>query len=441
MRSILLGCLLASVASGGAQHPSAFRYRRTVELSAAAAASAGAANACAVLDARVFLHADPTLSDLRLFSAGREVPYALTLSRTGLASDAARVLDVRISSPGHLAFDLAMPARPYSAVDLDLRATDFLASAHVTGLRAPGDPHPVYLATASLFDLSARDLGRSTTLQLPESTFPLLHLELDVSAAPGAVTPTIAPAFIAGANVPPTREAQTLYTPIVALDNMVQDGQRTVARMTMPAHVPLERITFELDPADRGNFSRTVEISARTLMAQGSRNSEPSAPEQSTGTISRVRLPAGGQAGGPGIDEQSLSVPFILGANAKAPAVVDLAIDNRGAPPLKLAKIWLEMRQRRICFPLGAVTQPPVLLYGAPPAAPPTYDFGRSFDPARPVRSAELGGEELNPAWHPSAVQRASPLWQRPQIRWAAFLLALSLACVGALRLGRRMRV
>src|SRR6185437_3822484 len=99
------------------------RYQRTITL------SAGAGQTCAVIDAQMFPHAAPSLKDVRLYQGAREIPYAITLSEPAQPdSTVARVLNLGVR--GHsIVFDLAMPDRPYTEVDLDLRGHDYLATA------------------------------------------------------------------------------------------------------------------------------------------------------------------------------------------------------------------------------------------------------------------------------------------------------------------------
>ena len=416
-------------------NPTYFRYERSVQMDGPLHE-----NACVLLDAEVFAHADATLADLRLYtSQSQEIPYAITLSRTASTADTARLLHQTLQSPRHLALDLAMPERPYSSVELTFAARDFLATAQVTGLRALNDSSPVFLGNFSLFDFTTQRLGRSLTLPITESTFPFLHLDLRLTPAEGNKSLVVTPQFVAGANVPPSRIAQTLFTPVAETSALVQRPHESAAVFSVPAHVPVERVTVVLDPADRTNFNRTLTVSA--TLTNAARRSHAIFPvEQITGEISRVHLTQSGQQ----IDGQSLSVSAVLGSNAQSDATVEVAIENGGDRPLKLRAVSLEMRQRKLCF---AVPGGPVSLYygasstgtagiGASTVPSPDYNFPRLFNAAAPVRSATLAPERLNPGYIPHIFVK--PFLERyPRVLWIALLSSVLILSIVAIRSAR----
>ena len=405
--------------------PTFFRYQRPLNL-----LPGTPPNACAILDAQVYQNAAATLDDLRLYASGQELPYAITLSRTSPTGDPARILNLGLKSPRQLSFDLQMPPRPYSSVELSLAARDFLASARVTGLASLEDKNPTLLGTFSLFDLTAQRLGRSSTLALAESTFPYLHLELTLTPAPGASL-DVTPALVTSAEIPPSRQAQTLYTPVAETPVITQRPRESVASFTIPAHIPIERITVELDPADPTNFSRPVTISAKALSAE--KNHDTTLPtEKLSGEISRVRLTESGQE----IHQESLSIPAILGSNTQSSASIEVAIQNGDDRPLKVRAIRLEMRQRKLCFTVP--NAPATLFYGGSTVPAPVYDFDRLFNPSAPVRPATLAAEQPNPLYTPH-LEKKSLTERYPQILWAALLATISLLAVLAFRSARRI--
>ncbi len=74
------------------------------------------------------------------------LPYALTLSEPVQAEgDTARVLNLgvrNLDARGQsIVFDLQMPDRPYTDINLDLAGQDYLATATVTGLAGPQSPN------------------------------------------------------------------------------------------------------------------------------------------------------------------------------------------------------------------------------------------------------------------------------------------------------------
>ena len=408
--AVLLGfALFWQAADAPRPEPKDFRYVRIVT------ASAGApGRECAVLPGQLF-ERTPTLADMRVFSEGHEVPYALTSSETVQpGNDSATVMNAGVRA-GHVVFDLQMPARAYSSVDLDLAGQDFTATATVTGLKDANDKPGTELGTFTVFDLTGQRLGRSTTLPLAETTFPILHVDLAVSGVAGRPAPAVT---ASGADIPPSRKAQTLYTTVAETSTITQKGRESVAAFALPAHVPVERVSFVLAPGDRTNFSRPVEVRATAVrVAEG----QPPATETIGGGISRVRMTVGPRE----IKSEELSVPAVVGANGDGAANVEVAIENGDDVPLHLAGVRLEMRQRQICFDgAGAPTE---LYYGDAGLAAPVYDYARLFTPGDAARVAVLGPEDANAAFV-ITVEHKSLTERHPELLWIALL-----AMVGAL--------
>jgi hypothetical protein len=417
---VLFASLLGPLGSSTAPTLNDFRYTREIQYPPPSAHDPSL-YACAILDANVFAHSMPGLPDLRVFDpAGKvETPYAVTVSSTSAASDSARIVRISPAEPRQLTLDLEMPKRPYSQVDLSLNARNFVATAHVMGLASLAGTHPVFLGDMTIFDLTSQGLGANTVLPVAESIFPYLRVSLTFEPAPGNGALSITPATVASAQVPPARQAQTLYTGIAQSFRTVQRGQQTVATFAVPAHVPIERVSFSLDSAEGANFRRAVSVSASM--------GEAAPAETVTGEISRVHLAVGGMQ----IEQRSLSIPAILGANAQTAATVEVAIDNGLKPPLKIQSVQLEMRQRQLCFrPSGTLA---TLAYGSDTAQPPAYDFGRTFHASIPVRRATLLQE------HPNALFVAPVSTRERFKRYPAFaglsaILAISLLAVIAYR-------
>ena len=394
-----------------------FRYTRQIRAEATG-------QACAVLDAATLAHAAPFLKDLRLYASGaagsRELPYVLTLSEAqGAESEPARILNLGVRGRA-VEFNLVMPPRPYTEVVLDLAGQDFLATATVTGIGARGSYHATRLGDFNLFDLTSQHLSRSTALHLQESIFPVLHIVLTASPASGSGRSfTATPGMVRGASVPPDREAQTLFTVAAQTSTIEQRGSQTIARFHLAQRIPIERVTFVLNPNFHANFSRDVLVSTHAPAT-------PSTAEDSvTGTIQRVKMTAGERE----ISEQQLSIPATLGANLQDPAEIEVAVNNGDDPPLSIASVQLEMRQRDLCFQATA-GQGVTLFYGDRQIPAPVYDLARTYTPSAHSARAQLGPEALNPAWRPRADNR--PYTERhPQLLWIALLLVVgSLAFV-----------
>ena len=424
IRPLLFGVLLLQIPNAATPDESSFsRYRRAVQTS-------GAGQSCVVLDALTFAHAAPFLKDLRLqatdASGAREIPYVLTLSEAQQAeSEPARVLNLGIR--GHaITFDLAMPNRPYTEVVLDLAGQNFLATASVSGADAPGSREATHLGDFTLFDLTAQHLSRNSSLRLQEASFPYLHVSLSVSAAAGAKAFQPTPQMVHGASVPPSREAQTLFT--VAEESAAFEqrrsghGTETVAHLHLPQRVPIERVAFILARDFHANFSRDVRVSTRTAEAAAGMG------DSVTGTIERVKMVSGARE----IDDQRLSIPATLGANLQRPAEVDVSVLNGNDTPLPIASVQLEMRQRSLCFQASA-NQQLTLVYGDDEIAAPVYDFARTYTPSAHSAAARLGPEERNPGWRARPDNR--PYTERhPHLLWIALLVMVCSLALAAFR-------
>ena len=443
----LLAVLLwqASVANEApVAQPNAMRYERAIRVTG----GEGVGQTCAALDAAVFPHAAPSLTDLRIFPAGapdrvHEVPYAITLSEAvSEETQAARVLNLGMRG-ARTVFDLEMPARAYTGVTLDLDPAvhDFIATATVTGSDVLGGKATA-LGTFTLFDLASQRLSRDTELPLAESTFRYLHVEMSISVAPGGSTGGAArfvPAMVLGASVPPSREAQTVYSTVAETASLVTRGRETVANFDIPARVPLERVSFAIAPGFKGNFSREVRVSA--LTAASDDDGRAALPEVVTGNIMRVRANEAGRE----IRTEQLAVPAILGANLQRAAKVEVTVENGDDQPLPIAAVRLEMRQRKICFdaPVGSsgADSGLALFYGNTELAAPVYDYARLFVASPTALAAELGPEALN-AGYRAPTAEARPFAERhPGVLWIALIAAISTLGLVAMRAAKSVGV
>jgi hypothetical protein len=416
--AILLSLLLWQATPGSepvSADPHYLRYQRIVTV------SSGSGQSCAIIDPQIFPHAAPSLKDLRLYQGGREVPYAITLSEPQqLDSDAALVRNLGLRGRS-IVFDVEMPDRPYTDITLDLAGQDFLATATVSGTRDPNYSNQTGLGEFTLFDLTSQHLSRNTTLHLQETNLPYLHIELAVSPATGNRAFTARPEMVQGVTVPPSREAQSLYTTAATATTITRRGRQSVAIFALPERIPIERVSFDLAPTYKANFSRDVRIADRPDGAN-------SASESLAGTILRVHLTQAGRE----IRQEQLSVPAILGSNMQGAATVEVAVDNGDDAPLPITAIRLEMRQRKICFDVSS-TQPLTLFYGDSALTTPQYDYARLFTPSNAMRAARLGPEQLNPDYRDRPDAR--PLTDRhPHLLWIVLLAVVCILAVVAIR-------
>ena len=425
--AVPLFALLWQTATRVQPEPRHFQFERAIEVHPGATS-----RVCAALDGTVYAHS-PALTDIRLYSGAdaQEIPYALLTSQATAASEAAKVLNLG-ERAGKIVFDLEMPARAFSTVRLNLSGQNFLGTATVTGQRSLTGigccAGRTVMGTFTLFDLTAQHLGRSTSLALAESSFPYLHVELEVKPAPGHSGFVASPAMVQGAKIPPSREAQTIYTTVAQTTQIVQSGRESIATFEVPAHIPVERVAFVMAADDKTNFSRRVTI---TASANGEKDM-PQTNEVVGGEISRVRITSGGKE----IREESLGVPAILGSNARMPMALTIAVENGDDRPLAIQAVTIEMRERKLCFeaPPGPVT----MFYGDGELVAPVYEYSRLFRPADPSALAKLDAEQRNPNYVARADER-SLRDRHPELLWVALMVVIFVLGVVALRSAKRV--
>lgn len=393
------------------------------------------------LDGSVFAHTTSSgAGDIRIYareSGARdatrefEVPFAMTES--GPAT-----VETQTATPGNVAvrngeliFDLAMPADDYTEVDLELNAKNFVGAAQVAGVDAHS--HAMPLGTFAVFDLSAQGLARSTVLSLPDSSYSVLHVTLRMVNPEGQPI-TVTPSMVAGAMVPPSREEQTLYTTVASTSAIEQQGRWSTATLTVPAHVPVERAQFVLNPQFHADFLRDATVAAvpmeTGLAALG-------AAEGVSGHI--FHITHGAIAGVvPAVDTQAMTINTVIGANLRAPAKVTASIDNGSASPLPIARVNLQMRERRLCFEARRGTNY-TLRYGDAELSAPSYSYARHFVASATPATAALGPEEKNPNYVPAGTHEAQ---KRPgrELPWVLLIAGITVAGVTALQYLRHKR-
>ena len=195
--------------------------------------------------------------------------------------------------------------------------------------------------------------------------------------------------------MPPSREAQILYSTVAETRSLTTVGRESRATFQVPLRVPVERVSFQLAPGFKGNFSRDVRV---TALAQPTRkpseDERAPLPETLGGTILRVHTTEAGRE----IRTEQLGIPAILGANLQSGAKVDVVIENGDDQPLPIASVRLEMRQREVCFDTAAADGGGLaLFYGDPRLVAPVYDYARLFEASDKPLLAKLGPETPEP--------------------------------------------
>jgi hypothetical protein len=239
--------------------------------------------------------------------------------------------------------------------------------------------------------------------------------------------------MVAGAEVPPSREAETVYSVVAETSAVATVGRESRATFEIPARVPVERVAFVLAPGFKGNFSRDVRVTA--LAEKAGEDDRAPLAETLSGTILRVHTTEAGRE----IRTEELGVPATLGANLQSGAKVEVAIENGDDQPLPIAAVRLEMREREVCLDAAAAGGAVALYYGDSRLAAPVYDYDRVFAPSDKALVAELGPETLNPGYRAPAEEERPFTERHPEVLWIALLAVMCALGVVALRSARNV--
>ena len=393
--------MLASLLVAGASIPY-FKYQRPVQ-------SLGSGGQhYFVVDETVWQHARPDLSDLRLYSAEKEVPCSLQIESGAYETEQKefRVLQpTTVAGKTQFLLDMSGVAE-YDRVELKLARKNYVAHARVEGQDDSHGSSWAALGTTTLYDLSDEKLGHNGTLQIPLSTYKYLRVTID-----GSVKPSDAHSGTAGI----TRASKAVWRTISDGPHQAELAKDTVVTFSVPENVPIERIVFEIDPA-QGNFQREIEFQGDKDQYLGS------------GEISRVHT----QRNGKKIDVEKTSLE--IGATGQR--TLKAIVHNGDDQPLKITDADLQQYDRRIYFDslLGAEY---TLYYGDNKLGAPVYDYAKLFQKAAGASQATLGGEEMNAAYTGRPDDR--PWSERhPAVLWAAIVAAVLILGAIALKSMRK---
>jgi hypothetical protein len=348
-----------------------------------------------VIDETIWAHALPGLQDLRLYSAGKELPYALTL-QTG--DYAINQISLRMLQPGTAAgktqFLLDMSGVPeYDRVTLTLSARNFVARAKVEGQDDLHGHQWVTLGTTTLYDLSGEKLGHNSTLQIPLSVFKFLRVTVDSS---------IKPSDLQAASAATTKSEKVIWRELNSQLTYQHHNRESVFTFSVPKGVPVDRISFLIAPEQK-NFSRIVQI-------LGDKDQQ-----FASGEISQIHLQRNGQR----IDCEQTSLPVRL-AGAGTYRIVVLNGDDT---PLKIVSAHLQQYERRIYFDADTGAQLR-LYYGDDQLESPVYDYSKFFQKDVSAAQLQIEPEALNAAY--SSRPDARPWSERhPSVLWVAIIAAV----------------
>jgi len=357
-----------------------------------------------VVDEEIWTHARPDLADLRLYDGQAQVQYALSAQYGGLSTEQqeAKILNLG-SIAGHTEFDIDVGAiTEYDRVSLRIDAKDFVVIASVAGTNAFGQGPTTELGSSTLYDFTREALGSNSMLKLPPSSFRYLHIKL---------SPGIRPQQVKGATVSNLHEKQAGWTNVGSCAPPEQKPRSTVITCDHPDKVPLNRILFQVAPA-QVNFRRIVSV----VDAKGS--------QVGSGDISRVRIDRAGML----VTSEDLAVSVF----AKPTGGLTITVDNGDNPSLHLTSVQPLSVERRVYFdPQGKTTLK--LYYGDNKLSAPVYDYAKFFHLDESAASAPLGPGAHNDAYAGRPDERP---WsdRHPAVLWAAMLLAVAALTAVAIR-------
>ncbi|HXN22747.1 MAG TPA: DUF3999 family protein [Candidatus Dormibacteraeota bacterium] len=340
-------------------------------------------------------HARPDLSDLRIYSAEKEIPYVLTTEWGGSETERKniRVLQSGIAA-GKTQFLLDMAGiAEYDRIELKLSTKNFVAHANVEGQDDPHGAHWTNLGTTTLYDLSEEKLGRNSMLQIPGSTYKYLRVTVT-----GAVTPS----EVESATAAITRAQKSVWRDLSSQPKQDQKGRDTVFVFPLVENVPAERVIFTINPT-QNNFVRELEIrDAKEQYLQ-------------SGELKRIHMQRNGQK----IDVEQMSVDL----HSTGPGILKVMLHNGDDLPLKNTGVRLQQYERRIYFNADAGTLPTVY-YGDEKLPAPVYDYARLFEKDARAAQVQLSAEEANAAYTGRPDDR--PWSERhPAVLWGAIIAAV----------------
>lgn len=392
-----------------------FRYERPVP-------TARPAQTCLVLDAGIFAHAEPQLADLRLYRESTETPYAIRLAAAEQITEKLIVPLNLGEQGGQTVFDAALPDATYSDLQLTVTARDFIAAVTVSGSQTQTGGATTKLGSYTIFDLTRQKLGRSTVLHLPESDFRYLHFRI--------VGP-ISPDDITGLSVERLPARKPRYQPVAESSHVTQKGRSSVVELTVPAHVPVDRIEFT-PRAEPVNFSRDVSITVAPISQLPATDAaEPAQPVTLLGNLLRVHSVQDGHR----IDAERLAIDA-RETDFGTPAKWTITINNGDDVPLMPESVRLEMLERNLCFEAADKARY-TLFYGDPALATPHYDYATLFAPKTDASQTAAGPEQRNPEYQSRPDDR--PFTEKhPALLWVVLVVVILLLGGIALQSAKR---
>ena len=359
-----------------------------------------------VVDAAIWSHARPDLSDLRLYDGATQVPYQLISERAATFAQEIEAKIVNLAQRGdHTEFDLDVaPVTEYNRIHLAIDHKDFLVSATVSGRNdLPGTSSVTSPTPSTLFDFSREGLGSNATIALPVWSYRYVHVRL---------SPGILPKEVHQATVAYLQEKKGFWTPAgTCQPEQTNQKRNSVFTCQIPPSMPIDRVEFEV-PASRVNFRRQLSVA-----------NERGVPI-ATGSISRIRMNRAGTT--------AISEDLVVNIFGDYTSKLTITVDNGDDPPIPFEKVQPQSLERRLYFqPQGKTSLK--LYYGDERLTSPVYDYAKFFREDPSVTQAQLAPETSNPAYKGRPDDR--PWSERHRVvMWAAMLIAVAVLAVLAIR-------
>jgi hypothetical protein len=362
-----------------------------------------------VVDETIWQHAAPDLRDVRMYAGEEEIPYKLTVESGGseTAEKQFRILQpASVAGKTQFLLDMSGVAE-YDRIHLKLAGRNFVAHARIEGQDDAHGDHWALLGTTTLYDLSNEQLGSNSTLQIPLSAFKFLRVTVD-----SVVKPSEVQSGTAGV----TRAQKAVWREVNVQAKQEMQGKDTVFTLSVPANTPVERVLFDIDPAQK-NFRREISV-------QDDRRQQ-----FATGEISRIHMLRNNQK--VDVEQSTLNVCRNCLA-AYQQENVRVLIHNGDDAPVKITAAHLQQFERRIYFDVSAGVQPRVY-YGDDQLHAPEYDYAKLFQKENGGGQVALNAEETNSSY--TSRPDARPWSERhPAVLWSSIIAAVLVLGAIALR-------
>ena len=367
--------------------PEYFKYLRKVQV------TNNRSQTYFALDLTMWEHMRADLGDMRLYSQGVEVPYALEVQRGGrsFSQEPAKLFDLG-SSGSSTEFKLQPNVAEYDTIALKLKARNFTTSAAVEG----SDDGRSWrkLSTTPIFDFSDEHLGSNFEIRLPApSHFQFLRI---------SIADRVPAKDVEGASVALLKEVGATWFTIPAEPRISQSENNTVIEWDSP-QIPLERVQLAVGEPTL-NFYRTAEL----FDGEGA--------SIASSELGRVHLKRNGR----NIDHENLGIDIPYNSRSKH---YKLVIHNLSDRPLPITQVSPLSYERRVYFEPQSRTDF-VVYFSDEKADPPAYDFSRLFQEDPAAARATLEPATASVAYKGRPDER--PWSERNQwVMWAALVIAV----------------